>query len=115
MFALAPTDLDWFLNIRRAPVGPKANFRLYAGRPRADFLRHFPLAFEARQMPFCGKICSHRGSSRYTVRTSSGCRKRPVVGSPEAYAPLVAVGKLTDEAIAGREAHSLKDAAEGLR
>jgi hypothetical protein len=26
MFALAPTDIDWFLNIRSVPGGPKANF-----------------------------------------------------------------------------------------
>jgi PRC-barrel domain len=27
MFALAPTDIDWFLNIHSVPGGPKANFR----------------------------------------------------------------------------------------
>jgi hypothetical protein len=26
MFALAPTDIDWFLNVRSVPVGPEANF-----------------------------------------------------------------------------------------
>jgi PRC-barrel domain len=26
MFVLAPTDIDWFLNIHRAPGGPRANF-----------------------------------------------------------------------------------------